>query len=226
MVVVHLRHGIEGMIVALGADDLGPEEDLGGDREIVERHAEIAQVIADRGILPTAARSGDEVVDDLVVGPVRADRVLDPLLVGHARADALSIARDRGAGPQKIGEPIVLVGNVAVRTDQGIDDFCAFVRIHGFEESERLGLGRGAADEVEVDATDENLVAGVGVGFELFFLQPFEDEFVDAGGCGDRIDERLWIRGGRHRRSGREDEKRRKGGAGERGHHGGKGCWK
>jgi len=108
MVIVHLRHGVEGVIVALRADDLGAEEELRGHREIVEGHAVVADRVTTGGISPGAPRGGDELVDEFVVGFIAADGGLDPLLVGEPGRHALPVAGQVGAGAEKIGAVIVL----------------------------------------------------------------------------------------------------------------------
>ena len=118
MVVVHLRPRVEGVIVALRADDLGSEEDLGGDGEVVERHAVVAQVVPGGGIFPARARGGDEFADEVVVGFVPADGVLDPAFVGVPGPDALAVPGDGGAGAEQVGKVIVKMGDISVGSDQ------------------------------------------------------------------------------------------------------------
>ena len=106
------------MVVALRTDDLGSEEDLGGDGEIVERHAIVPQVVAGGGIFPARARGRDEFANEVVVGFVPADGVLDPALVGVPGPDALAIPGNRSAGAEEVGKVIIEVGDISVGSDQ------------------------------------------------------------------------------------------------------------
>ena len=150
--------------MTLRTNELGPEEDLGGIGHVVERHSGVAQVVADRAVVPDVALGGDQVLDEIVVAQVGGEGVLDPGAVSspglalHARFDA-----------QDVRPVVEVVADPTLGIEQVIDQFGAFVRNRGIEEGVGLGLGGDAAEDIEVDAAHEDLVGG-GLGVILCFL--------------------------------------------------------
>ncbi len=65
LVEVHLGPLVEGVVVALGALEADAEENADGVRHVVEGHAAVADVVADRAIVPDHATGRNEFADEL-----------------------------------------------------------------------------------------------------------------------------------------------------------------
>ena len=192
-VVVELGPFIEGVIVALGADDAGAEEDLDGVGEVIE-FVFVALIEADAAAVPSAAFGGEEFLDELVVGSVGLELFLHPFLIGFggdATFDVVGEAED-------VGPVVEEVAGVAVAGEEGVDEFGAFLGVVGLDEGVALFDGGNAAGDVEVEAADEDVIGGGGIGLEAVFLPVGGEEGVDLGG--------LWQRGGVGGASAEEDE--------------------
>ncbi len=102
------------------------------------------------------------------------------------------------------------MAGVAVAGEEGVDEFGAFLGIVGLDESVAFFEGGDAAGYVEVEAADEDVIGGGGIGLEAVLLPISSEEGVDLGG--------LRQRGGVGCASAEEDE-------GERFHRRGSNRW-
>ena len=94
--------------MALGTDQPGAEEDLGGVGHIVQGHPGISNIISNCAIIPDKTFGGDHFVDKLIVGLVGLEGFFDPLCIGGAR-----VVPTACLDPQNIAPPIIPMTGVA-----------------------------------------------------------------------------------------------------------------
>jgi hypothetical protein len=187
LVVVHLRPFIERVVVALGADHAGAEKDLGGDRHVIQRHVEVADVEADGAVFVALAVGGDDFAHHLVVGLVGAQAVLEPFGVTVKSGQALAATDHLALHAQDVGPVVVKILYVAVTSEELVDQLLPFVGLAAFEEFGGLLQGGDAACDIEIDAADEDCIAGGLVGLDFLLRELGVDEFVNLGGGGLQI---------------------------------------
>ncbi len=143
------------MVVALGALDLLAQEQPGRLRG--ERHRaelEVGQDVVDGAVLLVGAGRGDQLMDDLVPGPIGAELLAQPVVqrgaVDHPALVAPADQEDRPLGREVLGE----VGMI----EQVLDQLAALVGLPGGQEGPGLLHGRDPAEQVEVGPPQELLV--------------------------------------------------------------------
>ena len=176
-VVVQLGPFIEGVIVALSADDAGAEEDLDGVGEVIE-FVFVALVEADAAAVPSAAFGGEEFFDELVVRGVGLEFFLHPFLIGFGGDPAFDVVGEA----EDIGPVVEEVAGIAVAGEEGVDEFGAFLGIVGSDEGVAFFEGGDAAGDVEVEAADEDVVGSGGIGLEAVFFPVGSEEGIDLSG--------------------------------------------
>src|ERR1051326_2560426 len=147
---------------------------------MVQRHAIIAEIEAGGAILPRKAIGGNQFVDNLVVGLVFAERLLDPVGV---RLPAIRAGAIAGLDAEQVGPPGEVVVDVALGIQQLIDELGALVGVMIIAKREGFGSRRDAADDVEVDAAEKDIIVGGGVGLDLVFFVAGLEVLVDVP-CG------------------------------------------
>ncbi len=183
LVVVHHGPFVEGVVVALGADHLGAEEDLGGHGHVVELHVVVPDVEADGAVLIGLAFGGDQLMHELVVRFVFGQTLFDPLGVGGAGSVG-SVEQDVLV-TEDVRPVVEVMLHVAVGGEQGVDQLGAFVRRGVGQEFLGFLECGDAAHGVEVNPAQEDVVAGHLVGREFLLLQFLEHQGVDfLGGLG------------------------------------------
>ena len=171
----------EGVVVTLGAGDVGSEEGAERQAEVVEPHSGVTQEVTGGAVFQEPAVGGHHGVDHLVPGDVVGDLTFDPVLVGEV-ADLVG----RVGHSHHVGEVVEQVAVIAGGVQQAVDELRAFGEAGVIEEFERLLTRGNAAGEVEEHAADELLVGGERVGLLLGLLQSGFHEHVDArGGLGE-----------------------------------------
>ena len=151
LVKLVLRPVVERVIVALGAADLRAQQHADGVVHVGQRHAVVAELEADGGILPEAAVGGEHLVHPLVVRFVGADRVLDPGEVGLEHQVPLGPLGE----PEDVGPVVVEVADVVGTRQQPLDDGVALAGRGVAKKRHRLLVGRDPAGELEVDTANE-----------------------------------------------------------------------
>ena len=80
--------------MALCTLHLCAEKDLRGHGHVVQRHAKVAQVVGDCGIIPWVAVGGQQRLDKIVIRDVAADLIFEPRdIVDAAVATAFAASR-------------------------------------------------------------------------------------------------------------------------------------
>ena len=167
--------------MALRAFDAGAEEDAHRVRQIVQRHAEIAHVVADGGVVPHLALSGEQFACEDIIRHVFPDAFLHVLQVGLRCHVALASVRTR-LHAEQIGPEVKQMLRVAFAGEQPINEERAFVFRFVREERACLLQCGDASDDVEMHATHEGLVTRRRIALKLVSLPVRGQQGVDLRG--------------------------------------------
>ena len=184
LVELLLRPFVEGMVVALGALHARAEEDARGVRQVVERHAAVAHVVADRAGVEAGTLAGDEFAGHLVPRFVFAQRmaeVVHIILRRGAASDALRL-RTKHIGP--VVEEIL---HVAFASEQRVDELRALVFGDAGVEGLRLFISRDSARDGQIGAAEERGVIDERVRRDLVLLPALGEQRVDLFGGGGGV---------------------------------------
>ncbi len=145
----------KGMVMALGARNVGCQEDGQGVGQIVERHTGITQQVASGTGGGQAALGSQHIGDHLVPRSVEVDLVLKPTLVIIIieTLDAILVAK-------QVAQPVEEMGAVAVGNKQVVDESGPLPGVLALDEGKGFLVGRYPTRDVEVDPTNEHVVTG------------------------------------------------------------------
>ena len=174
VVIVVLGPALEGVVVALGALELGAEEDAGG-AVSADLGVAVGAPPVGRWVFEGAAAGGDDLLGELVEGFVLGDAVADPIVEdAHAVVVELALFDLEEVGPFQ-GPEVGELGTL----EKGVDEPGALVGGGVGDEGLGVGGGRDEAEEVEPGAADEEGVAAQIGGVHAQEAQFLEDLFVD-----------------------------------------------
>ena len=189
LVEVHLRPLVERMVVALRALHAGAEEDADGVGDVVQRHATIAHVVADRAGFEAVALRRDQLAGKLVIRLVLAQRVADIVQISLRREVAADACALRA---QDVGPVVEEVVHVAVAGQELVDELRAFVRRLGVQKRGGLLKSRDASGDIKIDTAQERRIIGRLVGLHLRGFPFLGENGVDLarcrGGVGSGVD--------------------------------------
>ena len=115
--------------MALSTADLRSQEDADRVVDVGQRHAVIAQLKSDRGVLPGLAIGGQHFVDPLVVLLVGANRFFD---VAEVRVGDKVGLRSFDQS-QRVGPEVVEVANVIGAIEEHVDQFLSLIGCRRFQ---------------------------------------------------------------------------------------------
>ena len=178
------------MMMALSAGHADAEEQLTRIIDELFRLGQIAIPDGRRRFRLVAGR-GEDVAHELVVRLVLGDGVADPGMEGEGAGRAVGLVVGASLHAENVGPAIREVVAVFVRIDQRVDQLVALGRVLVFEERLDLRRRRQGAGDVDIDAANENLVAGE-IGRHETKLAPFLlRELIDHRLGGERVGRRL-----------------------------------
>jgi hypothetical protein len=173
-----LRPLVERVVVALGAADLRAEEHPDGVVDVGQRHPLVAELEADRGVLPELAVGREHLADPGVVRLVLRDRPLHPVEIGLEEEVLLgSLAEPEDVGPEVVG-----VADVVGAFEQRLDQVVPLRRRLRVEKLHRLVERGNPAAELQVDPADELAVVERITAGDLVLLPVLLEQRVDPGG--------------------------------------------
>ena len=138
--------------MALGAGDVLGQEDLGHERDVIEFHVFVPEVVSGGRVFPHRTGGGNHFVNQTVIGFVLMNGVFQPtcenfgsgFASGHFRLDA-----------KKIGEVVEGVTDVALGGKEPVDQIGSFARPLVIDEVNQFFISRYGTGQVDVNATGE-----------------------------------------------------------------------
>ena len=178
LVELLLRPLVKGVIVALGAFDAGAQEDAHRTGHVVQGHATITSVVANRTIGPGLALSGDHLPHEHVVRLVAAQSILDEMNIRGACSLVL------GLYTQDIRPVMEVILHIALGIEKLVDHCLPPSLFSGSQKLLSLTRGGNAAHHIQIDPAHENTVIRRGVGRQVVSRPVLRQKRVNFSGGG------------------------------------------